>query len=244
MKLIIRLNWIENLCVNHKYITIQKSTSWCGEAMPIDNNHRLNNNNDIKQDGFQTHSQCVFPVYINKRTCNEIFGFCLREAKHQPPREALGVILGFRRSWQGINYVRVTDWATGRVEASISFARFTPEGVLEYRLAMHDRYGANPLIPRVVGLWHSHPFGSDPHFSATDLHTFYKTPFCAEGNVFFLIDPLSHTFKVYMLRPRPEVSGLQLEQVDWCTYSPSVPPGEASSIVDSSILAQEEDESG
>lgn len=174
----------------------------------------------------------VYSVYIYDRTCKEIFKFCHQEAIRQPPREALGVILGFRRSWHGENYIRVTDWATGRVEASMAYARFTPEGILEYRLALHDRYGTNPHAPRVVGLWHSHPFGGDPQFSSIDLRTFFNTPFCAEGNIFFLIDPLSRIFKVYMLRPRPDEPGLQLEQVNWCTYQPSVPIGEAPPITD------------
>ncbi len=182
--------------------------------------------------GLKNRVNIVFPVYIYNRTCREIFNFCHKEAIRQPPREALGVILGFRRSWQGENYIRVTDWATGRVEASMAYARFTPEGILEYRLALHDRYGHNPHTPRVVGLWHSHPFGGDPQFSSTDLRTFFNTPFCAEGNIFFLIDPLSRIFKVYMLRPRPDEVGLQLEQVDWCTYHPSVPIGEVPPIAD------------
>jgi proteasome lid subunit RPN8/RPN11 len=167
----------------------------------------------------------VYPVYVYERTCKEIFNYCLKEATGPSPCEALGVILGFRRAWQGSRYIRVTDWATGRVEASMAYARFTPEGILEYRLALHDRYGSNPHAPRVVGLWHSHPFGGDPHFSSTDLRTFFNTPFCAEGNVFFLIDPLSRIFKVYMLRSRLDEPGLQLDQVDWCTYKPSVPIG-------------------
>ncbi len=190
------------------------------------------NNDSNSRNNATSEKLTVYPVYVYRRTCKQIFDFCLQEAKRKPPREALGVILGFRRSWQGENYIRVTDWATGRVEASIAYARFTPEGILEYRLALHDRYGANPHTPRVVGLWHSHPFGGDPHFSSTDLRTFFNTPFCAEGNVFFLIDPLSRIFKVYMLRPRLEEPGLQLERVDWCTYQPSVPLGDAPPIED------------
>ncbi|MFW9985325.1 MAG: Mov34/MPN/PAD-1 family protein [Candidatus Odinarchaeota archaeon] len=200
--------------------------------MPLPQNTQPDKNNSDLRNKVTSNKLTVYPVYIYWRTCKQIFDFCLQEAKHQPPREALGVILGFRRSWQGVNYIRVTDWATGRVEASIAYARFTPEGILEYRLALHDRYGANPHTPRVVGLWHSHPFGGDPHFSSTDLRTFFNTPFCAEGNVFFLIDPFSRIFKVYMLCPRPEEPGLQLEQVDWCTYQPSVPLGDAPPIED------------
>jgi proteasome lid subunit RPN8/RPN11 len=166
-------------------------------------------------------------VYVDWRSYCDIFRYCRQQARHQPPREALGVILGFRRSWLGTKYVRVTDWATGRVEASSAYARFTPEGILEYRLALHDRYGANPHTPRVVGLWHSHPFGGDPHFSSTDLRTFLETPFHAEGNVFFLIDPISRIFKVYMLRASADGDSLQLERVDWCTYRPAVPIGMA-----------------
>jgi proteasome lid subunit RPN8/RPN11 len=165
----------------------------------------------------------VYPVYVDRRTCYDIFRYCAWQARSHPPREALGVILGFRRSWLGTKYVRVTDWATGRVEASSAHARFTPEGILEYRLAVHDRYGANPHTPRVVGLWHSHPFGGDPHFSSTDLHTFLETPFHAEGNVFFLIDPISRVFKVYMLRAAGDDGSLRLERVDWCIYHPAVP---------------------
>ncbi len=165
----------------------------------------------------------IYPVYVYERTCQDIFNFCLREAQRRPPREALGVILGFRRQWQGTKYVRVTDWATGQVESSMTYARFTPEGILEYRLALHDRYGSNPHTPRVIGLWHSHPFGGNPQFSSTDINTFFRTPFCAEGNVFFLIDPLSRFFKVYMLRRSSEKDVLRLERVEWCTYQPKVP---------------------
>ena len=186
----------------------------------------------------------VYPVYVYERTCKEIFNYCLKEASGASPREALGVILGFRRFWKGVKYIRVTDWATGRVEASIAYARFTPEGILEYRLALHDRYGSNPHTPRVVGLWHSHPFGGDPQFSSTDLHTFFNTPFCAEGNVFFLIDPLSRIFKVYMLRSRPDEPGLQLDQVDWCTYKPSVSIEAASPMNEQVPSLEEEDENG
>ncbi|MFX1509958.1 MAG: Mov34/MPN/PAD-1 family protein [Promethearchaeota archaeon] len=182
----------------------------------------------------------VYPVYIFERTCKEIFSFCLKEASGPSRSEALGVILGFRRTWNGKKYIRVTDWATGHVEASLAHARFTPEGILEYRLALHDRYGNNPHAPRVVGLWHSHPFGGDPHFSSTDLNTFFNTPFCAEGNIFFLIDPISQIFKVYMLRSRPEEPGLQLDQVEWCTYRPSVPLGEDLSREDTDMTNEEE----
>lgn len=212
--------------------------------MPTPDKSQPDKDEATRQEEVQPNAQPVFPVYVYERTCKEIFNFCVKEAQHTPPREALGVILGFRRSWQGVNYIRVTDWATGRVEASMAHARFTPEGILEYRLTLHDRYGMNPHTPRVVGLWHSHPFGGDPHFSATDLRTFFKTPFCAEGNIFFLIDPFSRIFKVYMLRPRPEEPGLQLDQVDWCTYHPSVPLGEAPPV--NSIIAEEveEDQNG
>ncbi len=165
----------------------------------------------------------VYPVYVYERTYWDIFYYCRREARKKPPREALGVILGFRRSWRDVKYVRVTDWATGRVEASMAYARFTPEGILEYRLALHDRYGQNPHAPRVVGLWHSHPFGTDPHFSAVDLRTFLKTPFYAEGNVFFLIDPISRIFKVFMLQRLDAAEPLKLKRVDYCVYRPDVP---------------------
>ncbi|MFX1564368.1 MAG: Mov34/MPN/PAD-1 family protein [Promethearchaeota archaeon] len=182
----------------------------------------------------------VYSVYIFERVCRDIFNHCLREATGDSRREALGVILGFRRIWNGQKYIRVTDWATGRVEASIAHARFTPEGILEYRLALYDRYGNNPHSPRVVGLWHSHPFGGDPHFSSTDLHTFFNTPFCAEGNIFFLIDPISRVFKVYMLRQRPDEPGLQLDQVEWCTYRPSVPLDESNHSSEADSANEEE----
>jgi len=196
--------------------------------------------NDLPSEREAPSNPTVYPVYVFERTCKEIFNYCLEEASGPIRREALGVILGFRRKWNGEKYIRVTDWATGNVEASITHARFTPEGILEYRLALHDRYGNNPHSPRVVGLWHSHPFGGNPHFSSTDLHTFFNTPFCAEGNIFFLIDPLSRIFKVYMLRQRSEEPGLQLERVKWCTYRPSVPIGEIVSPEQSA--ANEEDE--
>jgi proteasome lid subunit RPN8/RPN11 len=177
------------------------------------------------KEGLEEEETFVYPVYVYERTYWDIFYYCRRAARKKPPREALGVILGFRRSWQDVKYVRVTDWATGRVEASMAYARFTPEGILEYRIALHDRYGSNPLAPRVIGLWHSHPFGSDPEFSAIDLRTFFKTPFYAEGNVFFLIDPISRIFKVFMLQCLEEAAPLKLERVDYCVYRPNVPLG-------------------
>jgi proteasome lid subunit RPN8/RPN11 len=200
-------------------------------------------NKDIKAEDSHS-STIIYPVYISERVCKAIFNYCLTEASKALRREALGVILGFRRIWEGEKYIRVTDWATGRVEASIAHARFTPEGILEYRIALHDRYGNNPHSPRVVGLWHSHPFGGDPHFSSTDLHTFFNTPFCAEGNIFFLIDPISRIFKVYMLRPRSDEPGLQLDQVEWCTYHPSVPLGEVIPPEDTDLTDEEEPSNG
>ena len=217
----------------YKDLTIQNNVGKRESSMVAD---------EIQSNEEQSRVPIVYPVYIFERTCKEIFNSCLDAALGPSRREALGVILGFRRFWNGEKYIRVTDWATGRVEANIAYARFTPEGILEYRLALHDRYGNNPHSPRVVGLWHSHPFGGDPHFSSTDLNTFFNTPFCAEGNVFFLIDPISQIFKVYMLRERLNTLGLQLEQVDWCTYRPSVPLGKPESLKDS--VAPEEVEPG
>ncbi|MFW9935992.1 MAG: Mov34/MPN/PAD-1 family protein [Candidatus Thorarchaeota archaeon] len=198
---------------------------------------------DIKTEDSQS-STIIYPVYVSERVCKAIFNHCLTEASGSSRREALGVILGFRRIWEGEKYIRVTDWATGHVDASIAHARFTPEGILEYRIALHDRYGNNPHSPRVVGLWHSHPFGGDPQFSSTDLQTFFNTPFCAEGNIFFLIDPISRIFKVYMLRQRSDEPGLQLDQVEWCTYRPSVPLIEAIPPEDTDSTDEEEPSNG
>jgi proteasome lid subunit RPN8/RPN11 len=215
----------------YKDLTVRDHISTCESRMVT---HDIQRNADLPSDSL------VYPVYVFERTCKEIFNHCLSEASGSSPREALGVILGFRRKWKGNKYIRVTDWATGQIEASIAHARFTPEGIFEYRLALHDRYGNNPHTPRVVGLWHSHPFGGDPHFSSTDLRTFFQTPFCAEGNIFFLIDPLSRIFKVYMLRQRLDKPGLQLERVEWCTYRPFVPRSEAVNL-DASAPSEEDE---
>lgn len=150
-------------------------------------------------------------VYILSRVVEEVLAFCQR----QVPREALGVLVGERCQHEGHRYVRVTDWATGSVEASSTHARFTRDGVVEYHIELEERYGSAERRPRVVGIFHSHPFGGEPSFSEEDLATFGSFPYDAEGNVFVLINPRTGHFLVF----QRDGSGALVEQ-DWVEYAP------------------------
>lgn len=161
-----------------------------------------------------TDSQFVSPVYILTRVAVEVFAQCQQAA----PEETLGKLLGYRCEWQGQNYVKIVDWVSGSLDCAATYACFTPNGVRECEIFVDERYGAADNRPVEVGLFHSHPFGSDPHFSATDYHTFLTFPYDQAGNVFALIDPLSRYFKVYVIEATE--CGKNLKQVPWVYYTP------------------------
>ncbi len=157
--------------------------------------------------------QGMVPVYILSRVVTEVLAFCHR----QVPSEALGVLVGERCQHEGRRYVRVTDWATGSVDASPAHAEFTPKGVVEYHIELDERYGADRR-PQIVGLFHSHPFGGEPALSERDLATFGGFPYDAEGNVFVLVNPRTGHFLVF----QREGAGALVEQ-EWTEYAPQAP---------------------
>ncbi|HUT33869.1 MAG TPA: Mov34/MPN/PAD-1 family protein [Planctomycetota bacterium] len=158
-------------------------------------------------------------VYILARVVKEVLAFCQRQA----PNEALGVLVGRRCQHQGRRYVRVTDWATGSVDASPVHAEFTPQGVVECHVELDERYGPDRR-PQIVGIFHSHPFGGEPSLSERDLATFGGFPYDAEGNVFVLVNPSTGHFLVF----QRDGSGVLVEQ-EWVEYGPEAPEGGAGS---------------
>ncbi|MFX1534683.1 MAG: Mov34/MPN/PAD-1 family protein [Promethearchaeota archaeon] len=159
-------------------------------------------------------------VWILDRVKEEIYNYC----KQAMPNEAIGVILGHRMSYKGRKYVKVVDWTSGEAEAGRTFAKFTSEGVRQYYTFLDERYGfddgfkdGKDYRPRLVGIFHSHPFGVDPSFSATDYQTFLNFPYNAEHNVFILIDPQIDAFKVFQVRK--EKQSKALVQVIWGEYA-------------------------
>jgi len=155
------------------------------------------------------------PVYILARVVEEVLAFCQRQA----PNEALGVLVGERCQHEGRRYVRVTDWATGSVDASPVHAEFTAQGVVEYHIELDERYGPERR-QRVVGVFHSHPFGGEPSLSERDLATFRGFPYNAEGNVFVLVNPRTGHFLVF----QQDEAGVLVEQ-EWVEYAPKAPEG-------------------
>ena len=151
-------------------------------------------------------------VYILRRVVREVAAFCGREM----PREALGVLVGWRCQHHDLHYVRIVDWATGRVESSTVYAKFTRAGVAEYHIELDERYGAERTGPRVVGVFHSHPFGREPSLSARDGATFDAFPYHAPENVFVLVNPRTGHFLVYQHNARGE-----LVEREWVDYAPS-----------------------
>jgi len=150
-------------------------------------------------------------VFILARVVDEVLAFC----RGQEPNEGLGVLVGERCQHEGRRYVRVTDWATGTVDAGPAHAEFTPEGVVEVHVELDERYGAERTRPQIVGVFHSHPFGGEPSLSGRDLATFGSFPYDAEGNVFVLVNPLSGHFLVF----QRDGAGALVEQ-EWTEYAP------------------------
>lgn len=157
----------------------------------------------------------IYPVYILSRVAEEIYQLC----KDAVPHETMGKLLGYRCMWQGKKYVKIVDWAMGSINSSHTHAQFTAKGTREYELFVDERYGKNSTRPLEVGIVHSHPFNSDPHFSQVDYDTFLSFPYDKVGNVFVLIDPLSSYFKVYQIVGNKSKN---LEQISWIKYFPQV----------------------
>ncbi len=155
------------------------------------------------------------PVYILSRVREEIMNFCMA----QMPKEALGVVLGYKRIFNKRRFVKIVDWATGEVDSSHTHAKFTTDGVVEYNLFIQERYGDTEDRPVVVGIFHSHPFGREPFFSSIDKSTFLNFPYNAEYNVFILIDPIADYFKVYIIFKNKDSQKI-LKEVDWAEYFP------------------------
>ncbi len=152
-------------------------------------------------------------VYILRGVVDEVMAFC----RSRVPDEALGVLVGRRCSHNGTRYVRVTDWATGSTTTSPAHAEFLVRGVVEYNIELDEKYGRE-RAERIVGVFHSHPFGHRPALSQRDIETFTTFPYAAEGNVFALINPLSGHFLVYAR----DADG-RLAETEWVEYAPKAP---------------------
>lgn len=159
----------------------------------------------------------VYPVYIIERVAHDIFRQCQRAV----PEETLGRLLGYRCRWEGADYVKIVDWVSGSLDSGVTYAKFNSRGIRECEIFIDERYGSTGNRPVEVGLFHSHPFGHEPHFSSTDYQTFLTFPYDRPGNVFALVDPLSQFFKVFIIEHGKEGQA-QLRQVPWICYSPKI----------------------
>ncbi|NHJ48029.1 MAG: hypothetical protein FK733_09600 [Asgard group archaeon] len=156
----------------------------------------------------------IFKVYILHRVVSETLRLC----KKNVPNEAIGILLGYKYQFKGVKYVKVVDWVSGRANQSHAFAEFTPEGVRQYTTLIDEKYGDADERPKIIGIFHSHPFGSNPHFSSTDYNTFLNFPYDAVNNVFVLIDPKSLYYKSYIV-VIDENNQKDLMEVDWVEYT-------------------------
>ncbi|HUT82737.1 MAG TPA: hypothetical protein VMZ29_16195, partial [Candidatus Bathyarchaeia archaeon] len=67
----------------------------------------------------------IFKAYILHRVVIETLNHC----KRADPKEAIGILLGYKYQFKGQKYVKVVDWVTGKANQSHAYAEFTPEGV-------------------------------------------------------------------------------------------------------------------
>ena len=170
--------------------------------------------NNVETEGEITKEK-IYLVYILHRVVYETLLLC----KKADPNEAIGVLLGYKYQYEDQKYVKVVDWVTGKAYQSHAFAEFTPDGVRQYTSIIEEKYGDSENRPKIVGIFHSHPFGSNPHFSATDYNTFLNFPYDTENNVFVLIDPRSNYYKSYIV-VIDEKGMKDLREVDWVEYNP------------------------
>lgn len=169
----------------------------------------------LKEFKMQDCSSEIYPVYLLEQVANEIF----RQCQKAVPNETLGRLLGYRCLWKQRDYIKIVDWVSGTLEAGTTYAQFTLQGLRECEIFLDERYGTCNHRPVEVGLFHSHPFGVEPYFSSTDHQTFLTFPYDKPGNVFILIDPLSHFLKVFVIAIK-ETGEKILEQVPWILYRP------------------------
>jgi proteasome lid subunit RPN8/RPN11 len=169
---------------------------------------------------FTSDNKPVYPVYILKRVVDQLVEYC----KEETPIEALGILIGWHyqlpEPQSHIKFTKIVDWVTGEVNASHIGAQFTEKGISEYNMLLDEKYGKDRDGPNNIGLFHSHPFGFEPHFSTTDYSTFLVFPYNSEHNVFILIDPVPEDpfFKVFQLKIID--NSLEMVQVPWVEYSP------------------------
>ncbi|MBN1331163.1 MAG: Mov34/MPN/PAD-1 family protein [Candidatus Heimdallarchaeota archaeon] len=171
----------------------------------------------LNSNTFQENEICddeIYKVYILHRVVIETLTHC----KKTDPKEAIGILLGYKYQYKEQKYVKVVDWVTGKANQSHAYAEFTPDGVRQYTTLIEEKYGESENRPKIVGIFHSHPFGSNPHFSSTDYNTFLNFPYDAEHNVFVLIDPKSDYFKSYIV-VIAEKGMKNLKEVDWVEYT-------------------------
>ncbi len=160
----------------------------------------------------------IYSVYILARVAQEIYHRCHSAI----PQEMLGRLLGYRLQWEGKSYTKIVDWVSGDLDNSHTHAQFTLHGTRECELFLDERYRNISERPKEIGLFHSHPFGADPHFSSTDYQTFLTFPYNQLGNVFILIDPLSQYFKSFVVEENVETKEKKLRQVPWIIYTPKI----------------------
>lgn len=179
----------------------------------------------------------VYPVYILSRVVHGIKEHC----KKENPKEALGVLIGYKKQYKGKFFTKIIDWATGRVSSSSVFARFEYEGILDYRLFIKERYGENKGAPYIVGIYHSHPFGHTPNFSSTDFELFFTPIYASIGNVFILVDPIIDAFRVYTFIKNNE-NEITFQEVEWCEYEPYYNPEPSKLEHEKNETAREDEE--
>ncbi|MCF2142483.1 MAG: Mov34/MPN/PAD-1 family protein [Candidatus Heimdallarchaeota archaeon] len=173
--------------------------------------HELSSEKEKKEG---TDNKEVYHVYILQRVVQETKRIC----KLADPKEALGILLGYKYTYKGKRYVKVVDWVTGHAYQSHAYAEFTPKGVQQYTSIIQEKYGDCETRPRIVGIFHSHPFGTNPSFSSTDYGTFLNFPYDAEYNVFVLIDPRAKYYKSYIV-VKDDEGRKGLQEVDWVEYT-------------------------
>ena len=151
----------------------------------------------------------VYPVYVRAAVVSTFLAY----SRQQAPAEAIGLLFGFRRQWQGIPYTQVAHWEPGTAANTSAASGRLDAGEIRAIRNRVDEYSQD--AGKLVGVCHSHPFGGPLDLSCVDRDTFLSFPYNLPGNVFLLADPTVPDVRWYRIRHGADGGPRKLDLTSW-----------------------------
>lgn len=136
--------------------------------------------------------ETIFEAYVEQSALKKALEHS--SAAAQKGREAMGLLAGQVRQWQGQKYVLVEDYLTAGNSATSVSVRFAQEAFPQLATQVNEAKRKGKII---VGWSHSHPsYGC--FLSGTDVST-QKKYFSEEFSIAVVIDPVRKEKKIFKL---------------------------------------------